>query len=89
MFRGIGVADLPRCPNFLERSCERSELVLLKETDQVRHFFCRNCKLDWVVSRSKVKAQAADELQRDRIRKATPTEQRQVFGRYYTGARRG
>ena len=86
------VAD-PRsmCPSHREGKCERSDLRLLSETDKFRHFFCRTCKLDWIVTRSKEKARAREDVAARRIAQATNADRqalarRKVFGRHYAGS---
>lgn len=54
------MAALPQCPNFREKRCERSELVLMGEDERYYKFFCRQCKLLWVWSKPKQRAEAKE-----------------------------
>lgn len=36
--------DVPICANFVERTCERSDTYVSKETDSVFVITCRTCK---------------------------------------------
>lgn len=54
------MAKLPPCPNFKEKRCEQDELVCVSEDGKYYRFFCRNCRLFWVVSKDKTRAQARE-----------------------------
>lgn len=84
------VSDLPRCRNYKENSCERSDQVILRETEEFWHFYCRTCKSDWIVTKPRTRARAQYEAQASRLGQATQSEkQRLVFGRHYGGVRHG
>ena len=36
--------ELPKCQNFVEGTCERSDVYISKETDDAFVFACRTCK---------------------------------------------
>jgi hypothetical protein len=69
-----------------KHKCERPQLRMVSQDDYRYHFFCETCKEDWIITRSKLKAHARDEVFAQRIREATPAQKRKVFGRYYGGA---
>lgn len=71
-----------------QHNCERPDLRLIAEDDRFRRFFCMTCHLDWVVSRSKLKAQAREEERLSRMRRLSEQESRRVSvsGRYYAGS---
>lgn len=52
------MADLPLCRNFLEGSCERSDQILLAETDAAWTFGCGTCRSVWVVTKPRERAKA-------------------------------
>jgi hypothetical protein len=72
-----------------QHNCERPDLRLIAEDDRFRRFFCMTCHLDWVVSRSRAKAHAREEMRLSQMRRMSEQESRRVSvsGRYYTGAR--
>ena len=72
----------------LQHKCVRPDLRLISENDSARHFQCLTCGLDWIISRSRLKAFAREENRLDTIRKLTEQERlnsRKVFGPYYGG----
>jgi hypothetical protein len=36
--------ELPPCPNYREGSCERSDVIVSKETDNAFVIYCKTCK---------------------------------------------
>lgn len=50
--------DYPVCPNFRERSCQQSEVVLCKETDDAFLFQCRTCKCRFIETKPRYDAKA-------------------------------
>jgi hypothetical protein len=85
------MAELPLCPNFRDRSCERSEQRILKEDDKHWTFLCVCCQSIWVVSKPHEKARARLEVEAQRIKEANEAERRgavKIFGRVYAGQQR-
>ena len=80
------MSDLPRCRNYKERSCERSDQIIVKETEQFWEFYCRTCKSTWVVTKPRTKARAQYEAAAARLSRATESEKRKlIFGPHYRG----
>lgn len=68
------MAALPQCPNYREKHCERSELILVGEDDRYYRFHCKCCKLFWVWSKPKARGEA-QEL--NRVKRLNELSQRQ------------
>ena len=66
---------------------------LLSEDDRARTFLCLTCHEFWVISRSKIRAQAREEKRFESIRKITEQEReanrRKISGQYYQGVSHG
>lgn len=79
------MAQLPQCPNHREKRCERSELILVGEDERYFKFHCKCCKLFWVWSKPKQRAEAAE---LNRIKKLSELSQReQAAVRFYAPAK--
>lgn len=65
--------DLPKCPNFLEGRCERSEPHYAGEPrdGSADSFICGCCKLFWVVSRPRTKEQGKHVAKLKRMQRAS------------------
>ncbi len=69
--------EIPKCRNFLEGTCERSDIVLSENRDGKSYtLFCRTCQSVHVWTRSKIKAQARQQNILKRRREMTDREQR-------------
>lgn len=69
------MANLPQCPNFLEKKgCQRSELKLAGENQKFYTFFCNCCKLMWVWSKPRERAAARYNVELARIEKASAAD---------------
>lgn len=76
------MAEIPQCPQFKERGCERSELRLVKESDTHFIFRCACCELDWAVSKYKSVAAARHENAARKIQRITEAERANPRRRY-------
>lgn len=75
---------------YSKHRCGRPDFRLLEENDRFRTILCLSCNEVWNITRSKLKAQAREEVRLDRIRAITEAERlalRTTFGRYYAGRR--
>lgn len=72
--------NIPRCPNFLEGKCERSDTRYAGETKDktADAIICHTCKLFWLISKPKVVGQAKYENHIERMKKATEADRRQA-----------
>lgn len=68
------MAQMPACPNFKEKNCPQSELIMLEETDACWKFHCKCCKLLWMVSKPKTKDHARE---LNRIKKLAELSERE------------
>jgi len=50
--------DYPICPNFRERACAQSEVVLCVETDDSYCFQCRTCKGKFILTKPRYEHKA-------------------------------
>lgn len=50
--------NLPICPNYLDKTCEKSDLRLHGESEKTFMFVCHTCKLLWAVNKPKTKEHA-------------------------------
>jgi len=71
--------EVPKCANFLEGKCERSDTVV-GETKDGRAYvvFCRTCKLVHGWSRSKTISQAREQVRAKRVNEMTARERQQA-----------
>jgi hypothetical protein len=74
--------NLPTCPNFRDRTCERSALRLVGENEYSYAFYCATCKLIWAVSKPRSKERGRYEAQLARIQQATAAEYADIHRRY-------
>lgn len=72
------MAELPQCPNFRDGKCERSEIILLGEADTHYSMYCKCCKLCWIISKTRTKGRAREELHMKNIREANRRERMQA-----------
>jgi hypothetical protein len=71
--------EIPKCANWREGKCERSDIVMSEARDGKSYIlFCRTCKLLHVWSRSKVKAQARAQVQEKRRNEMSAREREQA-----------
>lgn len=70
------MAELPTCPNFERKQCERSDLVLAGEQDKFWNFICRTCHLFWVLSKPRTKAEGKYRSEVSRMEKATESDRK-------------
>lgn len=68
--------ELPLCPNYREKSCERSEQRLERETETHWSFFCKCCESTWVVSKPNTREKARFDLDAKKVRHLTAYERR-------------
>ena len=80
--------NLPVCPNYRERVCERSDIKLGGETADSFLFICNTCKLFWAVSKPKTVERGRWEAKVRSISEATERVKRQAAARVYSFGRR-
>lgn len=68
------MAKIPECPNFREKNCPRSELILLEENEACYKFYCKACHLNWMVSKPKTREHARE---LNRIKKLAELSERE------------
>ncbi len=72
------MAQLPKCPNWREKRCERSDLVLMGEDERYYRFFCRTCSLFWVWSKDKQRSEARELARVKKLQELSERERNRI-----------
>jgi hypothetical protein len=73
--------EIPKCPAFVKGDCPRSDPICVSESDAgntAYTFFCRTCKLPFVITNPRGKAQAALHREISQKKSLRPTERDRI-----------